>query len=1154
MTERHSILSDLTKERVLVLDGSMGVMIQRLSLSEDDFRGSRFADHPQALRGNNDILCLSRPEAVADIHRQYLEAGADIIETNTFNSTTLSQREYGTESLVRELNLAGARIARTEADRYSTPSRPRFVAGSIGPTGFAASLPTDINDPAARAVSFADLSDAFEEQAGALIDGGVDILLIETVFDSLNAKAAIAGVRRALEQRNVDIPLIVSITISDVSGRLLSGHTPEAFLSTVAYARPFAVGFNCSAGPASLAPFIRRLAAISPFATIFYPNAGLPDTLGEYAETPEKFAATLRPLLRDGVINIAGGCCGTTPAHIAALRGTVDLFSTPRAVANPHVSWLAGLDDFADDRGFINIGERCNVAGSRKFLRLIKEKAYTDAVAIARKQVADGAMILDINLDDGMLDTKAEMTHFLRLLAADPEVAAVPWMIDSSDFEVIKAALENVAGRVIVNSISLKEGEEQFLAHAREIRRYGAAVVVMAFDEEGQATTFGRKTAICSRAYRLLTEKAGFEPRDIIFDPNVLTIATGMPEHDSYALDFIRAVEWIHTNLPGAKTSGGISNLSFAFRGNNYLRQAMHAVFLYHAIAAGLSMAIMDPGAKVTYSDIPADLLEMLEDVILCRRPDAAERLIAHAADFISGTSEAAVSEKHFETDVDKRLQAALVSGDDSRLAEDLDEAVERHGSANAVVEGPLMAGMETVGRRFESGKMFLPQVVKSARTMHSAVEILRPRLEAGRKAGASKGIFLLAMVKGDVHDIGKNIAAVILRCNNYEVIDLGVQVDAGAIVNAVRLHKPQFIGLSGLISPSLGEMVTVAEALREAGISIPLFVGGAATSEAHTALRIAPAYGEGVVVRVADASQNPVIASRLTANYAEETERIKAAQEAMRNKLSDRQQVACNLVPPAFDWSDEVVIAPTFTGARTLDEVGISTIRPLINWIYFYNCWKVTADSDASHSLRLEAETLLDELEAAGATMRCRVAFYPAHPEGDAIDIAGTILPTPRQRPSALRSQHLALADFIAPRGMNDHIGCFAVTIGETLRQAASSCNGDSYRSLLLASLCDRLAEATAEWLHYQVRTSLWGYAPDEPLDLDAIKRGKYQGIRPAVGYPSLPDQSLMHTLAGLVRPEEIGIEVTENGAMSPASSIAGFMIRSPHARYFSV
>ncbi|MDE5643867.1 MAG: methionine synthase [Muribaculaceae bacterium] len=1156
---RNRQLRQILAERVMLLDGSTGVMIQRLGLGESDFRGNRFAGHSRPLKGDNDVLCLTAPEIVSDIHRRYLQAGADIIETNSFNANRLSQREYGLESYVRDINLAAATLARREADSFAADGRPRFVAGSMGPTAHAASLPADVDDPALRSTDFGELSEAYAEQAGALIDGGVDMLLIETIFDIINAKAAVAGARRAMEERDCDVPLILSMTVSDTSGRILSGQTPEAFLSIMEYARPLAVGFNCSAGPAGLMPFVRRLAAESPFPVIFFPNAGLPDSLGHYAETPERFASALRPLLAEGAVNIIGGCCGTGPDHIARLAQEIAAMrpATHRPAPEHASAWLAGMDEFSDSRGFINIGERCNVAGSRKFLRLVKERQYDEAVAIARRQVEDGAMILDINFDDGMLDAAAEMQHFLRLLSADPLVASVPWMIDSSDFAVIRTALRNVPGRAIVNSISLRDGEEEFLARAREILSYGAAVVVMAFDEEGQATSFERKTAICRRAYGLLVG-AGFSPRDIIFDPNVLTIATGMPEHDRYALDYIRAVEWISRNLPGAKTSGGLSNLSFAFRGNNYLRQAMHAVFLYHAIGAGLSMAIMDPSAKVTYDSIPPELLALLEDAILCRRPDATERLVSRATAFCGDAAAETVRDSAAEADADTRLVRALLSGDESTLAVDLAEAVENHGSdAGAVVEGPLMAGMEEVGRRFESGRMFLPQVVKSARTMHRAVELLRPQLEAGRKCSSSRGKVLLATVKGDVHDIGKNIAAVVMRCNNFEVIDLGVQVEARRIVEAAREHRPDFIGLSGLISPSLDEMAVVAEALREAGITVPLMVGGAATSELHTAMRIAPAYGRGVVLRVSDASQNAVAASRLLSDPEGEATRIRERQESLRQSyVAAGDDGATRRTETAPRESSP---APSFLGTRTLPEVTVGEVRPFINWTYFYNCWKVSGAATAhgtelakvAEELKRDADELLDTL--VGATLRCRVGFYPAHTTGNSIVIDGTELPTPRQRKA---DNPLALCDFVAAEGAGDHVGCFAVTIGDRLREALADAesSGDDYRRLLLQSLCDRLAEATSEWLHYRVRTSLWGYSPDEAYDADAIRRGRYRGIRPAIGYPSLPDQRRMHILASLIAPSEIGVEVTANGALSPASSVAGLYIAAPDARYFSV
>lgn len=1155
-------ITELIKHRVLLLDGSMGVMIQTKNLDESQFRGSILKSHPKALKGNNDILCLTSPEIIKSIHRDYLEAGADIIETNTFNATIISQREYNTEHLVDEINISGAKIAKAIANEYSTAERPRFVAGSIGPTGVAASMSADINDPAARLVTFQEMSDAFYRQAKALILGGVDLLLIETIFDSLNAKAAINGAKKAFSETNTQIPIILSITISDQSGRILSGHTPEAFLSIINHASPLAVGFNCSGGPANLAPFARQLASISPYPTILYPNLGLPDSLGRYTETTESFVGAIKPLLNDGILNIIGGCCGTSPEQIAALRKVLDIDTSPRKLSTTNTPWLAGLDAFYDNRGFINIGERCNVAGSRKFLRLINEKSYNEAVAIARKQVADGAMILDINMDDGLLNIKEEMIHFLRLLSTDPDVSSVPWMIDSSDFDVIVSALENTPGRAIVNSISLKHGEEEFLSQARIIKEYGAAVVIMAFDEEGQATTFERKISICERAYKLLTEKADFDARDIIFDPNVLTIATGMAEHDKYALDFISAVEWIHTNLPGAKTSGGLSNLSFAFRGNNYLRQAMHAVFLYHAIKAGLSMAIMDPAAKVTYDSIPEELLTLLEDAILCRRKDAAERLIEQATNYSTErqASSTISDREQMELPVEKRLENALIRGDETTLESDIHEAVTLLGNANAVVEGPLMDGMERVGEMFECGKMFLPQVVKSARTMHRAVEILRPQLEANKLSGATKGTFLVATVKGDVHDIGKNIAAVVLRCNNFNVIDLGVQVDAHTIVEAALKYNPDFIGLSGLISPSLGEMANVALALRNAGIETPLFVGGAATSEIHTALKIAPEYGNGVVVRVADASQNPIVATRLLNNYEEESKIIKTRQQQLREVGLQNYKPGNNNYKPILPNADEIACAPTFIGVKSIDEPEVKEIVPFINWAYFYNCWKVVPNSEAATDLRRDADAILSKIISKGATMRCRVGFFKAHSDGDKIVVntpAGeVVIDTPRQNAKENRTELLSLADFVGNREINDHIGCFTITIGQTLRNMLleNTFENDSYTHLLLQSVCDRLAEATSEWLHYKVRTSLWGYAPNEPLDFKAIKQGKYQGIRPAIGYPSLPDQMLMHTLNKLINFEELEIIPTENGALTPSSTVAGLYISSLNCRYFTL
>lgn len=1159
-SQRYTEFRNALRERVLVLDGSMGVLVQRLHLSEDEFRGSRFLSHPRPLAGDVDLLNITAEQHIRHIHRAYLEAGADIIETNTFNSNALSQEEYGLSGYVKLLNTAGARLAREEADRAMQlqPGRVCFVAGSMGPTAMSASLPCDVEDPTSRSVDFDTLSDAAFQQASALIEGGVDLLLLETAFDALNVRAQLHGIARARHATGADTPVVISLTLSDASGRLLSGHTPEAMLAIVESFAPDAVGFNCGAGPASLSSHVRNLAAISPYPVIFYPNAGLPDRLGRYSETPEAFVSALKPLIESGELNIVGGCCGTDTGHIAALAKVVN-GARPHTPGNARQPWLAGLEAFADDRGFINVGERCNVAGSRKFLRLINEGNREEALAIARRQVENGAQIIDINVDDGMLDSVAEMRSFLRLLGSDPATSSVPWMIDSSSFEVIETALKNVAGKPVVNSISLKHGEEEFLRHARIIRSYGAAVVVMAFDEKGQADTFERKIEVCARAYRLLTEKASYDPRDIIFDPNVLTVATGMAEHDRYGIDFIRAVEWIKKNLPGAKTSGGLSNLSFAFRGNNYVRQAMHAVFLYHAIAVGFDMAIMDPGAKVTYDDIPAQLLERIEDVILVRTPDATEKLLEIAADYAAKKDDtAATTEPARPADVDDRLILALRTGDDSGIEDDLQLAVERHNTANAVVEGPLMAGMELVGKLFESGKMFLPQVVKSARVMHRAVEILRPLLEAGAASTASKGTLLIATVKGDVHDIGKNIVGVVMRCNNFEVVDLGVQVDAARIVSeAIRL-QPDAIALSGLISPSLDEMANVAEALQRAGLRIPLMVGGAATSELHTAVKIAPKY-DGIVIRLNDAAQNPVALSRIMADPEGEAARIAARQEDLRQSLlASADATAGESLRPEIDWTNEPVFAPARPGVTHFDNIPVAWVRPYINWIYFNHCWKVKPESIEAETLRNDAEQLLNRLERDGASMRAIVALHEAWQadDDDAIIINGIPVPTPRQKASDTRSETLSLCDFVAPKGYHDTVGTFMVTVGDRLRSLLddSSLKADDYSHLLLQSLCDRLAEAASEWLHHRTRTSLWGYAPDEDDDLRRILRQQYQGIRPAVGYPSLPDQMLMHTLARIVNPADIDVTVTENGALTPSSTVAGFYIASPRARYFSV
>ena len=910
-------LNDIIRERILILDGAMGTKIQTYGLSEEDFRGDRFLDIPGQLKGNNDVLSLTRPDVIEDIHRKYLEAGADIIATNTFSSQRISQADYHLEAVAGEMALAGARLARKAADGYSTPRKPRFVAGSIGPTNKTCSMSPDVSNPAAREMTYDELLDAYKEQAGALIEGGVDALLIETIFDTLNAKVAIDAAMQVMQEREVELPIMLSVTVSDLAGRTLSGQTLEAFLASVQSYPIFSVGLNCSFGATQMKPFLRELAQHAPYYISAYPNAGLPNSLGLYDETAETMAPKVGELVDEGLVNIVGGCCGTDETFIAAYQPLVKGKQPHQPVEKPQSMWLSGLEllSVTPEVQFVNVGERCNVAGSRKFLRLIKEKNYEEAIGIARKQVADGALVIDINMDDGLLDAKAEMVNFLNMIAAEPDIARVPVMIDSSDWEVIKAGLKCVQGKSIVNSISLKEGEEVFLSHARDVKRYGAAVVVMCFDEQGQATSYERRIEIAERAYRLLTEQVGMNPLDIIFDPNVLAVATGMEEHDSYAADFIRATGWIREHLPGAHISGGVSNLSFSFRGNNYIREAMHAVFLYHAIQKGMDFGIVNPSTKVTYTDIPQEQLEIIEDVILNRRKDAAERLTDLADELLKQAGEPGKpkdSEDHGEpgesrlsVPVEERLSQALVKGIGDHLEEDLKEALAKYPHAVNIIEGPLLAGMNTVGQLFGEGKMFLPQVVKTARTMKQAVEILQPSIEAEKTEGSkSAGKVLLATVKGDVHDIGKNIVGVVMACNNYEIIDMGVMVPAEQIVRKAKEEKVDMIGLSGLITPSLEEMVNVAKELQREGMNIPIMIGGATTSELHVALKIAPVYS-GPVVWLKDASQNALVAARLMNDelqveqeltekyrhlreaYQQEQEELQSLEAARKNKLN---------------------------------------------------------------------------------------------------------------------------------------------------------------------------------------------------------------------------------------------------------------------------
>ena len=1152
----------------MVLDGAMGTMIQRYGLAEEDFRGAVFASHPIKLEGDNDVLNITRPDVISAIHREYLEAGADIITTCTFNAQAISQAEYKMQSEVRTMNRAAVALARKEADRMTalTPDKPRFVAGSVGPTGKTASMSPDVDNPASRAVDFEQLRTAYREQIEVLVECGVDLLLFETAFDTLNVKAALAAAKEVFAESGHRVPVMLSVTIADAAGRMLAGQTLEAFLASVAHADVLSVGLNCSFGAEQMTPFIKQLAT-SPYYVTTHPNAGIPDAMGRYDQTPEKMAQSIRRFADEGLVNIVGGCCGSTPDHIRAIAEAVADVKQVRKPAQSKVAWLAGLDAFEPNEAFINVGERCNVAGSKKFLRLIKEKSYDEALAIARSQVRAGAMVIDVNMDDAMIDTQEEMVNFLNLMASDPEIARLPWMIDSSRFEVIEAALKTIQGKAIVNSLSLKEGEEIFLQRARRVKELGSALVVMAFDEQGQATSYERKIEVCERAYRLLVERLAFDPRDIIFDPNVLTIATGMREHDAYALDFIRATEWIHKNLPHARVSGGVSNLSFSLRGNNYLREAMHAVFLYHAIRAGLDMAIVNPSTKVMYGDIPAPLLEALEDVILCRREDATERLIAMAEQYRNDVQQVTTVVDRSEISLEERLSMALQHGDEEFLLPDLEEALQKYPSPASIIEGPLMQGMTVVGRLFGEGKMFLPQVVKTARTMKRAVEILQPYIEAQSVGEVGKsGRYLLATVKGDVHDIGKNIAAVVLACNNFEVIDLGVMVPSEQIVQAAIEHKVDYIGLSGLITPSLDEMCRVARELKAAGVSVPLFIGGATTSALHTALKIAPLY-DGPVFHVKDAAQNPILAMQLAGA---ERERVLACLRYEQQSL--REKAAMEIIPSAcgaesrlqIDWSQEQIVEPSYKGVRDVENIILADVRPYINWTHFYNLWGVRAATPEAEQIRAEAEQMLDKMQH---SLRARVGFFAArsteksivlsHVEG--CECCGGVkrevaIATPRQSCVNNDGVALSLCDFVAPEG--DYIGAFAVAVSESfveeLEQLKSS--GEHYKSLLMQSIGDRLVEAASEWLHEQVRKQMWGYAPAENLTIKEMYQAAYQGIRPAVGYPSLPDQKTIFPLAELLDLDRIGITLTENGAMYPQASVCGLYIASRHAKYFVI
>jgi len=1193
---------ELLKERILILDGGLGSLIQGFNLTEQDYRGSRFTDFPSDQKGNNDLLSITRPDVIRNIYRQYLDAGADIFSTNTFNATSVSMEDYGMQAYAYEMNLAAAQIARETADQFMKefPGKQVFVAGSFGPTNKTASMSPDVNDPAYRAVTYLDMYEAYKEQAEGLIDGGADIFLIETVFDTLNAKAALEATGTVLKEKGKDLPVMLSITLSAQGGRTFSGQTLQALLASIQHTNIVSIGLNCSFGASEMKPYLQELAQQAPYFISVHPNAGLPNSFGSYDETPETMAGHVKSFLDDQLVNIIGGCCGTTPAHIAQYPALVKGATPHIPVARQDSLWLSGLEllEVKPENNFVNIGERCNVAGSRKFLRLIKEGNYEEALSIARKQVEDGAQIIDVNMDDGMLDARKEMVTFLNLIASEPDIARVPVMIDSSKWEVIESGLMCTQGKSVVNSISLKEGEEAFLKYAARIRQLGAATVVMAFDEKGQADTYERKIEVCERAYRLLTEQVGFNPQDIIFDPNVLAIATGIEEHNGYGLDFIRAVEWIKQHLPGAKVSGGISNLSFSFRGNNYVREAMHSVFLYHAIQKGMDMGIVNPSTSILYEDIDPAFRTLLEDVILARRPEAAEELITYAQELqatSSGKQEDNKQEVWRELPLQERLEHALVKGIGDFLETDLKEALEYYPRAVNIIDGPLMSGMNKVGELFGAGKMFLPQVVKTARTMKKAVAILQPTIEAENSVGGSSkaGKVVFATVKGDVHDIGKNIVSIVLTCNNYEVIDLGVMVPADVIVKTAMEEKPDLVCLSGLITPSLEEMVHVTDEMQKAGLQIPIMVGGATTSKLHTAVKIAPHY-DYPVIHVLDASQNPLIAARLLNKETRDAyiEELNQEYEALRASLETKKVELVSLSearahPQQIDWAAYEPVQPNQTGVQVIPHIPLEELIPYINWTFFFSAWKLNgkfaeitqlhgcdscraawlanipeADrSKAAEAMQLhkDAVKLLDKLaEMKVEYCKAIYGFFSANSEGDTIRIGDVTFPVLRQQAKKAENIYKSLADYIRPAsgGKTDYIGAFTVTAGagvEYMKEKLEK-EGDTYSSMLLQILTDRLAEALAEYLHEKVRKEYWGYAPDESLTVPELFKVKYQGIRPAIGYPSLPDQLLNKTMDQLLDMSRIGVSLTENGAMYPTASVSGLYIAHPDSHYFMI
>ena len=1194
-TNARSLLRQLASERILVLDGAMGTMIQELKLDEQGYRGARFDAWNREVRGNNDLLNLTRPDAIRQIHLAYYRAGADLVSTNTFSSTSIAQADYGMQDIAYELNLEGARLAKAAATQAAKEDgKPRFVAGALGPTNRTASISPDVSNPGYRAVTFDMLREAYGEQVRGLLDGGADVLLIETIFDTLNAKAAIAAIAEACEQRGIDVPVMISGTITDRSGRLLSGQTPEAFWHSVRHATPVSVGLNCALGAAEMRAHVADMSRIADTLICAYPNAGLPNEFGHYHESPEDMARQLGEFAASGLINIVGGCCGTTPAHIRAIADAVK-DKKPREVptVEPRLR-LSGLEPFilTDQIPFVNVGERTNVTGSAKFRKLITAGDYTAALAVARDQVENGAQIIDVNMDEGLLDSANAMTTFLNLVAAEPDIARVPVMVDSSKFSVIEAGLKCIQGKPVVNSISMKEGEAAFIEHAKMVRRYGAAVVVMAFDEQGQADTVERKTEICKRAYDILVNQVGFPPEDIIFDPNIFAVATGMEEHNGYGVAFIEGTRQIREQLPHVHISGGVSNLSFSFRGNEPVREAMHSVFLYHAIKAGMDMGIVNAGQMAVYDDLNPELREACEDVVLNRRPDAAERLLALAQKFQGAGKEQKVADLAWrEWPVEKRLSHAMVHGITDYIDQDTEEARLAADRPLSVIEGPLMAGMNVVGDLFGSGKMFLPQVVKSARVMKQAVAHLMPFMEkekaerGGSNQSSSAGKILLATVKGDVHDIGKNIVGVVLQCNNYEVIDLGVMVPAAKILETAKAENVDVIGLSGLITPSLDEMCHVAAEMERQNFDLPLLIGGATTSRVHTAVKINPNYQRGQTVYVTDASRAVGVASALMGResrqkYVDETRaeyariaatHARAQEDKKRLSLSDARANALKL-----DWKNFVPPRPTFIGSKVIEDYSIAELVAYIDWSPFFSTWELAGKypailddkivGEAARSLFADAQKMLEEIvEKKWFKASAVVGFWPANSIGDDIQVFAD---EARRKPIAelhtLRQQlarregrsNVALADFIAPLGTPDYIGGFVVTAGIGEDDVADRFKraNDDYSSIMVKALADRLAEAFAERLHQRVRKEFWAYDTGETLNNADLIAEKYRGIRPAPGYPAQPDHTEKGTLFKLIGGERIGVKLTESFAMWPGASVSGLYFSHPESHYFGV